>query len=129
MAKSKSKYCDLENKIQSYFDYCDELNCAGNDIVKPYTLSGLLSFLSITREEFAHLLKMRKYQRVLNSAMSKIEAYIEENSLTGGLSINASANSLKYNFGWGEHKCEPKGEDGDRDILISLSEIAKEYAK
>lgn len=129
MAKTKGKYSDLENKIQSYFDYCDELNGAGNDIVKPYTLSGLLSFLSITREEFAGLLKMRKYSRVLNSALSKIEAYIEENSLTGGLSINASANSLKYNFGWGEHRTEQKTEDADRDIQITLADCAKEYAK
>ena len=92
-------------------------------------MSGLLSYLSITREEFAKLLKTRKYSGTLNAALSKIEAYIEENSLTGGLSINASANSLKYNFGWGEHKTEQKNDDCYRDILITLGDSAKEYAK
>ena len=129
MAKRKNKFCDIETKIQSYFDYCDELNSTGNDIVKPYTLSGLLSFISVTRDEFARLLKMRKYQGILNAALAKIEAYIEENSLTGGLSINASANSLKYNFGWGEHKTEQKNEDEARDILITIGDDAKDYAK
>ena len=55
MAKTKSKYSDLEEKIESYFAYCDDLNSTSDDIVKPYTLSGLLSFLCITREEFAKL--------------------------------------------------------------------------
>ena len=129
MAKTKSKYCDLEQKIKNYFDYCDEQNSAGGEIVKPYTLSGLLSFLSITRDEFSRLLKMRKYSRTLYGAMAKIEAYIEENSLTGGLSINASANSLKYNFGWGDRQTENKSDDVRQDIVINLSDTAGEYAK
>lgn len=129
MAKRKDKFCDLQQKIQSYFDYCDELNGESDEIVKPYTFSGLLSHLSLTRDEFSRLLQMRKYSSVLHSAMAKIEAYIEENSLTGGLSINASANSLKYNFGWGERQTEHKTESICEDISINLCPEIKEYGK
>ena len=107
---------DLAGKINSYFLECDAAN-EGNKLVKPYTLSGLLSELQMTRETFDTLYQDRRYRAVLNGARSKIEAFIEENTLTGRLSATAAANSLKYNFGWGERA---EKEEAQKTVVVTL---------
>lgn len=127
MSRKKS-YKGLREKINEYFDYCDKLNSGKTNLVKPYTLSGLLFYTSLSRSEFEKLSASAKYGKAIESARARIEAFIEEKSLTGGLSANASANSLKFNFGWGDKK-ETEKEAFDRSISITLSPEMKEMAK
>ncbi len=127
MSKVKSKFATLESDIQEYFSECDRINTGQKSIIKPYTLSGLLCHLGITRAQFEQMCQRRKYAHLLIGAKAKIEAFIEENSLTGSLSANASSNSLKYNFGWGE-----KQETSDntlQNITISMQEEQKSLAQ
>lgn len=118
---------ELESRIEEYFLMCDSLNGDSRDIVKPYTLSGLLYHTGLTRDEYRKMLSGRKYSDILVKAGARIEAYIEENVLTGELSVNAGANSLKYNFGWGEKKSD-KSEGAD-SVTVSLSPEAASLAK
>lgn len=113
---------ELEERIEGYFGYCDSFN--ENDkceIFKPYTLSGLLYHTGLTKEEFERLMTNKRYSRILCCAKSRIEAFIEENALTGELSCNASLNSLKYYFGWGEKKEDDKETAKAGHITLSLS--------
>ena len=110
----KEKITVLEKKINQYFTLCDTLNeekrmaskMSKDDgkPMKPYTMSGLLCYIGLSYREFEILREKRKYRTLFNGAKSKIEAYIEEKSLTGELSCNASQTSLKYYFGWGERQ-------------------------
>ena len=120
MTREKRKsLSSLEEKTDEYFRRCDSANDEQKNIIKPYTLSGLLSFTELSREEFEMLLKSKTHGESLCRAKGKIEAFIEENMLTGKLSCNASLNSLKYNFGWGEK--ERESEKNDRTITVTLS--------
>ena len=90
---------------QEYFDYCDRVNSSCEPkapLSKPYTLTGLLCALGLTREAFYCLEKTREGRRFVEYALMKIEAFIEENALSGRLSASAAASSLKYSFGWNE---------------------------
>ncbi len=126
--KSKLTYDKLKLLVDSYFLYCDAMNEERGELVKPYTLSGLISYLEITREEFARLAATKKYSSLLMYAKGKIEAFIEENALIGELSANASANSLKYNFGWGEKQDKSEKETGG-SVNITLSRELAELGK
>lgn len=96
---------DTKRKINDYFLCCDSLNeTEKKKIVKPYTLSGLLCFMELTRKEFEKLLCKKKYAEIFNRALSRIEAFTEEKALTGELSASAASNTLKYNFGWNDIK-------------------------
>ncbi len=125
--KRKMSPEELKGRIEEYFLLCDSENERSNDIIKPYTLSGLLYHTGLTRDEYRRMLSGRKYSDILVRAGAKIEAYIEENVLTGELSVNAGANSLKYNFGWGEKKND-RTESAD-SVTVSLSPEAANLAK
>ncbi len=126
--KRKISADEIKKGIEDYFHMCDEINCSSGEIVKPYTLSGLLFHLGITRDEYRRMLTGRNTAPLLQTAGARIEAFIEENVLTGELSVNAGANSLKYNFGWGEKKGDSR--DDSRDSLtVSLAPEAANLAK
>ena len=127
MAGAKAKYAELDSRIEQYFSYCDSVNEGSAKPIKPYTLSGLMCWLGITRKEFEKLLRSERYSKSALYARSKIEAFIEENALTGGLSANAAANSLKYNFGWGEKLSDTPCEEA-RSLIITLDGDAKVLA-
>jgi hypothetical protein len=127
MPRTKSRLSNLQSDINDYFLQCDTINQGQKNIIKPYTLSGLLCHLNITRNQFEDMCKMRKYAKTLIGAKAKIEAFIEENSLTGSLSANASSNSLKYNFGWGEK--QDANDAGMQNIVISMQEDQKNLAQ
>ena len=73
--------------------------------------------------------RLRKYTKMLTAARARIEAFIEENALTGELSCNASLNSLKYHFGWGDKASEEKEAAASRHITLSLTNGVAELAK
>ncbi|MBR4979022.1 MAG: hypothetical protein IKX77_00530 [Clostridia bacterium] len=111
------KFEAIKGGIDAYFAKCDGQN--GDRIRKPYTLSGLLCELNMTRAQFEKLYAKPKYMQTFTSALSKIEAFTEEYALTGALSASAAANSLKYNFGWGEQR-EKSASDEQKSIKIIL---------
>lgn len=125
--RRKSGLDVYREKAEAYFAACDALNAAasGNKIPKPYTLSGLLCELSLTREQFKSLAKSRKGRAFVTWAMLKIETFIEENALSGSIAATAAANSLKYNFGWNE---KPE-EETDRSVLVTLAGEAEKLGE
>ncbi len=122
------KYTDLETRISDYFLLCDALNEQKKKIIKPYTLSGLADYIGISRRELERLALVKRYEKLIQAAKTKIEAFIEEKALTGELSSNASSNSLKYNFGWGEKK-EDNEEASCKSITLTLSPEMAELAR
>ena len=119
MDKNKKPF-NLEERMNDYFLYCDAVNDSQGEIVKPYTLSGLLCYIGLSRQEFDKLSKIKRHEKLISRAKAKIEAFIEENALTGELSINAAANSLKYNFGWGEkHDKNEAVQPGEVTVILS----------
>ncbi len=121
MATKTRSIATYRRMADGYFSTCDETNAAcGNKIVKPYTLSGLLCALGLTKEQFLSLGNSRDGRRLVNYVILKIQAFIEENALSGKLSASAAANSLKYSFGWNE-KTESTQEG---NYSVSLSEEA-----
>lgn len=123
----KEKYKNLEERINNYFMLCDSANEEKGKIVKPYTLSGLLCHIEMTRAEFERMSMIKRHEKILSRAKSKIEAFIEENALTNGLSCNASLNSLKFNFGWGE-KTDKAENETHSHITVTLSPEMSELA-
>ena len=128
------KLSELEKRIEQYFDECDARNAGITEkkkdekIPKPYTMSGLLYHIGLTKKEFETLMAKKNFAPVLKSAKARIEAFIEEKALSGELSNNASQGSLKYYFGWGE-KDGCMQDDEKRIIHISLSDETRELAK
>ena len=99
---------ELEEKIEEYFNYCDETiidnkvitNTISVPITKPYTISGLCVYLNICRDTLCEYEKNIIFSDTIKNAKSKIENYVEENSLTGKLNPTVSIFNLKNNFGW-----------------------------
>ena len=125
----KEKLMALGERIDEYFSLCDAVNAESKKTVKPYTLSGLMSYTGFTRGELSELAKSKRFGGILTNALSKIECFIEEKSLTGELSCNASMNSLKYNFGWGEKQTEERGDTQPKALSIVLSADALEMSE
>lgn len=131
--KDYDKIVFLEKRIKEYFDECDSINMlqtgsGDKKIRKPYTLSGLLCELGMTRGEFEKLGTKPNFAKLYMSALSKIEAFTEEHALTGALSATAAANSLKYNFGWGDAK-NTGAEESEKSIKIILDKDLVQLAE
>lgn len=134
MAGVMKRYADLAYKTKKYFDECDAVNERARQenekklfIPKPYTVSGLIYSLGITRREFETLITKPKFSFLLE-AKARIEAFIEENSLNGGLSGTASSSSLKHDFGWGRDM--PDEDAGEiRHLEVRLSDDARRLAQ
>ena len=139
----KEKLQLLEKSISEYFEVCDKANRCENfnetagkvsksdsKPHKPYTMSGLLCHIGLTYKEFELLSENNKYRRLLYGAKSRIEAYIEEKSLTGELSSNASQASLKYYFGWGEKQEKEIPSVGEGTVIkVVLGDEAQSLAQ
>lgn len=108
----------LQQKINAYFAECDAANETEKKAVKPYTLSGLLCYLDLSAEELSALCEHRALRPIIGSAKRRIEAYIEENALSGKLSGTAAINSLKANFGWSDKTTE-KSDGGSVEVILS----------
>ena len=121
----KTKSIELYKRAaKKYFTECDKANSECSEkapFAKPYTLSGLLCALELTREEFLSLSKSREGKKFTDAALMKIESFIEENALSGRLSSSAAQSSLKYSFGWNDREKQTDR----RNITVSLSEEAR----
>ena len=95
---------DIENKINDYFNYCNENG-------KPFTMSGLALFLDCSRTTLYNydkeLVKFKDMNendklRILNAvkrAKRMVEAYQEEQLFIGKSPVGTIF-SLKNNFNW-----------------------------
>ena len=83
----------LQNKIDEYFKYCDENN-------KPYTVSGLASFLEVTRQTLLNYTEKEEFFVTIKKAKSKIEAQYEERAVLGQYNPTISIFIMKNNFGY-----------------------------
>ena len=102
--KAKFTADDIENKVNDYFNYCNENS-------KPFTMSGLALFLDCSRTTLYNydkeLVKFKDINeddklRILNSvkrAKRKVEAYQEEQLFLGKSPVGTIF-SLKNNFNW-----------------------------
>ena len=110
-------------------DACDtafgDAKCSGcrKKQTKPYTLSGLCLALGIPKRTFKSLRENKEFAQAVEMALLKIEAYIEENSISGHIGGTLALAILRENFGWGE-KTEAAG-----PVEVMLSEEAKRYGK
>ncbi len=89
---------------------------------KPYTLSGLCLELGITKRQFESLKTNKCFCNAVEMALLKIEAYIEENCMSGNFNGTFALAILKENFGFGEDKAE-------RDFSIAFSDEAERFAE
>ena len=102
--KAKFTADDIENKVNDYFNYCNENN-------KPFTMSGLALFLDCSRMTLYQyeneLIKFNNVsendkQRIMNAvkrAKRMVEAYQEEQLFIGKSPVGTIF-SLKNNFNW-----------------------------
>lgn len=119
----------LKKSVENYFADCDEANSRSKKgIAKPYTMSGMLFHIGLSKKELKKLCEDEKCRAVIDDAERKIEAFTEEKALSGELSNNASQCSLKYHFGWGEK--DEKAESSHLGLItVTLSDEAKELAR
>jgi hypothetical protein len=106
----------LQMKIDEYFESCfeeqwikidgvwePELDYKGEIVkrqVKPFTITGLASFLETTRRTLLDYEQRNDdFSHTIKNAKSKIEAYAEENLYTPKIAAGVIFN-LKNNFGW-----------------------------
>lgn len=89
---------------------------------RPYTLSGLCLALGITKRQFKSLKTNKCFCDAVEMALLRIEAYIEENCMSGNFNGTFALAVLKENFGFGE-------EEGERDFCISFAEGAEGLAE
>lgn len=90
---------------------------------KPYTVSGLCLALGITKRKFSALKKDKGFAEAVEMALLKIEAYIEENCISGDISGTLALALLKEHFGWGEK------DDAPDTITVLMSKEAETLAK
>lgn len=93
---------DLKKGIDDYFNYVDGYNKALKDgeKPKPYTMSGICVFLGIAKETFWEYAKKSGYADSIKEAKARVEACIEEGSLSGKWNTIGAIFNLKNNFGW-----------------------------
>lgn len=124
MAKKRKTIEDYRRLAEEYFDECDRANAVCSEktpLARPYTLSGLLYALGLDRENFKRLEDTREGRPFVRNVLTRIEAFIEENALSGRISATAASNSLKYSLGWNDK--DRASDTGN--ISISLSETAR----
>ena len=102
--KAKFTADDIENKVNDYFNYCNENN-------KPFTMSGLALFLDCSRMTLYQyeneLIKFNNIseedkKRIIDTvkrAKRMVEAYQEEQLFIGKSPVGTIF-SLKNNFNW-----------------------------
>lgn len=141
MKKNKKIFPDaaaFAERAAKYFSDCDNtvifsavcasckkedacLTCAKRR-TRPYTLSGLCLALGITKRQFKDLKTNKCFCDAVEMALLRIEAYIEENCMSGNFNGTFALAVLKENFGFGE-------DEGESDFSISLAEEAERFAE
>lgn len=83
---------EVEEKINAYFNYCEEKE-------KPYTMSGLAYYLGIDRKTLLNYSKNEEYFHAIKKARDKVQMQLEECLYRLGNNSGVIFN-LKNNFDW-----------------------------
>ena len=106
---------DVEEKINAYFNYCEEKE-------KPYTMSGLAYYLGIDRKTLLNYSKNEEYFHTIKKARDKVQMQLEENALSNKANPTFTIFNLKNNFDW-KDKIEHSSSEVE-NINKNLSNIA-----
>jgi hypothetical protein len=103
---------EVEEKINAYFNYCEEKE-------KPYTMSGLAYYLGIDRKTLLNYSKNEEYFHAIKKARDKVQMQLEECLYRLGNNSGVIFN-LKNNFDW-KDKMEAEKTD-----MTKVDELLKE---
>jgi hypothetical protein len=103
---------EVEEKINAYFNYCEEKE-------KPYTMSGLAYYLGIDRKTLLNYSKNEEYFHAIKKARDKVQMQLEECLYRLGNNSGVIFN-LKNNFDW-KDKMEVEKTD-----MTKVDELLKE---
>lgn len=103
---------EVEEKINAYFNYCEEKE-------KPYTMSGLAYYLGIDRRTLLNYSKNEDYFPLIKKARDKVQMQLEECLYRLGNNSGVIFN-LKNNFDW-KDKMEVEKTD-----MTKVDELLKE---
>ena len=106
---------EVEEKINAYFNYCEEKE-------KPYTMSGLAYYLGIDRKTLINYSKNEEYFHTIKKARDKVQMQLEENALSNKANPTFTIFNLKNNFDW-KDKIEQTN-DSLSEINKNISNIA-----
>lgn len=106
---------EVEEKINAYFNYCEEKE-------KPYTMSGLSYYLGIDRKTLLNYSKNEEYFHTIKKARDKVQMQLEENALSNKANPTFTIFNLKNNFDW-KDKIEHSSSEVE-NINKNLSNIA-----
>ena len=106
---------EVEEKINAYFNYCEEKE-------KPYTMSGLAYYLGIDRKTLLNYSKNEEYFHTIKKARDKVQMQLEENALLNKANPTFTIFNLKNNFDW-KDKIEHSSSEVE-NINKNISNIA-----
>ena len=106
---------EVEEKINAYFNYCEEKE-------KPYTMSGLSYYLGIDRKTLLNYSKNEEYFHTIKKARDKVQMQLEENALSNKANPTFTIFNLKNNFDW-KDKIEHSSSEVE-NINKNISNIA-----
>lgn len=84
---------EVEEKINAYFNYCEEKE-------KPYTMSGLAYYLEVSRQTLVNYSNEDEYFDTIKKARDRVQMQLEENALSNKANPTFTIFNLKNNFDW-----------------------------
>ena len=84
---------EVEEKINAYFNYCEEKE-------KPYTMSGLAYYLEVSRQTLVNYSNKDEYFDTIKKARDRVQMQLEENALSNKANPTFTIFNLKNNFDW-----------------------------
>ena len=105
---------EVEEKINAYFNYCEEKE-------KPYTMSGLAYYLEVSRQTLVNYSYKDEYFDTIKKARDKVQMQLEECLYRLGNNSGVIFN-LKNNFDW-KDKIEHSSSEVE-NINKNISNIA-----
>ena len=106
---------EVEEKINAYFNYCEEKE-------KPYTMSGLAYYLGISRQTLVNYSNQDQFFDTIKKARDRVQMQLEENALSNKANPTFTIFNLKNNFDW-KDKIEHSSSEVE-NINKNLSNIA-----
>ena len=106
---------EVEEKINAYFNYCEEKE-------KPYTMSGLAYYLEVSRQTLVNYSYKDEYFDTIKKARDKVQMQLEENALSNKSNPTFTIFNLKNNFDW-KDKIEHSSSEVE-NINKNISNIA-----
>ena len=106
---------EVEEKINAYFNYCEEKE-------KPYTMSGLAYYLEVSRQTLVNYSNQDQFFDTIKKARDRVQMQLEENALSNKANPTFTIFNLKNNFDW-KDKIEHSSNEVE-NINKNISNIA-----